>query len=202
MTQSVQVCTRIALYGKNESHGDLTIEDMAKVARDILGDNYRSYAAEAALVNAGLNLASGSGSSSGYSRKKQRMNNGTSTPVTSSRDPRIRDKTFCKKHGWNKTHSTQACFSTKEKEKETSYGLNNRFLVKKTNLNLHRMKKRIVYIVKNLGVLGTSARNTLNRKRTCQFFLSKLIVINSLQMRELTTRKMNLPHLQRMMRMI
>lgn len=202
LTQLVQVCTCIALYGKNESHGDLTIEDVAKVARDILGDNYRSYAAEATLVNAGLNLTSGSGSGSGYSRKKQRMNNGTSIPATSSRDPRIHDKAFCKKHGWNKTHSTQACFSTKEKEKETSYGLNNRFLVKKTNLALHWMKKRIVYIVKNLGDLGTSARNTLNRKRTCQFFLSKLIVINSLQMRELTTRKMTLPHLQRMMRMI
>ncbi|KAG1182786.1 hypothetical protein G6F36_008927 [Rhizopus arrhizus] len=62
LTQLVQVCTCIALYGKNESHGDLTIEDVAKVARDILGDNYRSYAAEATLVNAGLNLTSGSGS--------------------------------------------------------------------------------------------------------------------------------------------
>ncbi|KAG1145056.1 hypothetical protein G6F36_015196 [Rhizopus arrhizus] len=114
LTQSVQVCTRIAQYGKNESHGDLTIEELAKVARDILGDNYRSYAAEAALVNAGLNLASSSGLSSGYSRKKQRMNNGNSLAVMPSRDPRIRDRTFCKKHGWNKTHNTQACFNEKK----------------------------------------------------------------------------------------
>lgn len=186
MTQSVQVCTRIAQYGKNESHGDLTIEELAKVARDILGDNYRSYAAEAALVNAGLNLASSSGLSSGYSRKKQRMNNGNSLAVMPSRDPRIRDRTFCKKHGWNKTHNTQACFSTKEKE--TNYGLNNRFLDRKTNLTLRQMKRRIFYTVKTLGALDTSAKSSLSRKSIRQFFLSRSIMINSLQVKELTTR--------------
>src|SRR6478735_2688685 len=95
-----------------------------------------------------------------------------------------------------------ALVQKKKKKKQTMASIIG-FLVKKTNLTLHRMKKGIVYTVKNLGILGTSAKSTLNRKRICQFFLSRpIVMINSLQMRELTTRKMNLPHLQRMMRMI
>ncbi|KAG1450460.1 hypothetical protein G6F55_009674 [Rhizopus delemar] len=174
LTQSVQVCTRIALYGKNESHDDLTIEEVAKVARDILGDSYRSYAAEAALVNAGLNLASGSGSSLGYGRKKQRMNNGNPLAVMSSRDPRMRDRIFCKKHGWNKTHDTQSCFSKKEKEKEANYGLSNKFFGQKNKPNPATNEKKDCLYCKKPWSPGHKCKEYFEQKRNATILSVKI----------------------------
>lgn len=109
LNSTAQLCTRIALLGGNKDDSDLTIEQVAKVARDILGDNEYGYGASAILQNAGFRVAPAHGGI----RKKPRHHVAVMGKVnhTPTADMRFKGKFHCRKHGWNRTHRDQECFS-------------------------------------------------------------------------------------------
>lgn len=109
LTDTVQLCTRIALWGGNKDEADLTIEQIAKVARDILGDNERCYAASSMLQNAGFKVTSSHGGIKKKPRHQVPVINQVHHPVHANL--RFKGKFYCKKHGWNRTHREQECYS-------------------------------------------------------------------------------------------